>query len=75
MSFQYNYNHLNCAYCLDLSAAASCPHQICHHIMDNLDDLTQDPAFHAAVAGARACGTFHRATLLQLQGMRLSCPA
>ena len=74
MRFRYKYKNLNCQYCLEQSKGNPCPHEICPHIMDNLDDLNQDPAFHAAVACAEDCTTPHKSTLLMLKARRQSCP-
>ena len=75
MKFRYKFKHLHCSNCLELSTANHCPHQLCPHIMDNLDDLAHDPAFHAAIAAADDCATFHRATLMHLQQGHALCPA
>jgi len=75
MRFRYKYEHLDCACCLALSQAASCPHNTCPHIMEHLGELVYDPAFHTAIETADRCKTFHRATLLQLQQNGISRPA
>lgn len=74
MRFRYQLKHLDCAYCLDLTNALTCPHELCPHILDNLADLNLDPAFRTAVEDADCCGSFHRPTLIHLQ-IRLSCQA
>ena len=77
MRFHYEYEHLNCDDCLDAeqSAGQYCPLEICPHIIDNLDDLNRDPAFHAAVACAGNCSTPHKPTLLMLRARQQPCPA
>ncbi|MCL2841950.1 MAG: hypothetical protein FWE28_00590 [Oscillospiraceae bacterium] len=75
MPFRYEYKDIDCSNCLDLVSIESCPHQLCPYIITHLNALAHDPAFHAAIADAQNCGTFHRATLLQLQEAGLPCRA
>ena len=59
--FKYKYADVACVYCLHFK---KCPYDICPYIMDNLDDLRYDKAFHEAVANADSCGNKHKHTLV-----------
>ena len=63
--YRYTYSDFDCAYCADRQKKI-CPHAICPHIMGNLEDLLNDPAFIAEMAAAERCDTPHRNTLLAL---------
>ncbi len=66
MRFQYKYKNIDCSECFDLQNEPFCPHQLCPHVMGNLDILAGDPKFHTAIKNADACGTYLRPTLLHL---------
>ena len=65
MRFRYRYDHLDCNLCADMRESG-CPHSLCPHIMENLDDLRRDPAFIDAVENADILLTHHTPTLLHL---------
>ena len=62
--FRYKYADVACIYCLYYK---NCKHTICPHIMENLDDLRSDKAFHEAMANADSCDNKHKRTLLHLK--------
>ena len=64
--YRYKYADLGCDYCRD---RGQCEFEICPYIMEFLDDLKLDRAFHEAVANAESCGNKHRQTLLMLKGV------
>ena len=66
MRFRYQYKRLDCTLCADMKKGV-CPHMLCPHIMDNLSDLIQDPAFVTAVSTADRQPTPHQPTNLHLQ--------
>ena len=64
MGFKYRYADIACEYCLN---KGRCKHEICPHIMENLDDLMSDKAFQQAITDAEECTSKHKRTLLQLK--------
>ena len=64
MGYRYKYADTACEYCLN---KRRCIHEICPHIMENLDDLMRDKAFRQAIADAEECTSEHKRTLLQLK--------
>lgn len=67
MDFKYQYEHLRCECCTDLTGRTRCPHYHCPYILDNLEDLKHDPAFRCAVRRADRCNTHHRPALMLVQ--------
>ena len=67
-SFQYSYTNLSCEFCLHYK---KCPHELCPHIMGNLDELMCDTAFVSAVENAASYKDEygHKQTLLRLNAM------
>ena len=51
----------HCLYC------KKCKIGICPYIMEFLDDLKQDKAFHEAVENAESCDNNHKQTLIMLK--------
>ncbi|MFV0399627.1 MAG: hypothetical protein ACK5LX_03285 [Oscillospiraceae bacterium] len=68
MSFKYKYEHLHCGFCAEIESEG-CPHLHCPHILENMDDLLDDPEFIEAVMDADECGSYHRPVLLMVQGI------
>ena len=68
MGFKYKYEHLHCGFCAEIENEG-CPHLHCPHILENMDDLLEDPAFIEAVRDADECETYHRPALLMVQGI------
>ena len=68
MRFRYRYEHLDCTLCDDM-AEAGCPHVLCPHIMENLDDLRRDRAFIEAVEDADETLSYHTPTLIFLNSI------
>ena len=66
MRFKYKYEHLDCTQCTEITWLG-CPHLLCPHIMNNLDDLLCDPAFKMLVEAAEYIPTPHNPTLLYLK--------
>ena len=62
--FRYKYADLDCDYCL---YCKKCTNDICPYIMDCLDDLKHDKAFHEAVENAESCDNNHKLTLIMLK--------
>jgi hypothetical protein len=62
--YRYKYADLDCGYCLYYK---QCKFGICPYIMEFLDDMKKDKAFHEAVANAETCGNRHKQTLIMLK--------
>jgi len=62
--YRYKYADLDCGYCL---YSGKCEFEACPFIMEFLEDLKMDKAFHKAVANAETCDNKHRYTLLMLK--------
>ena len=62
--FRYKYADLGCDYCL---YRRQCEVDVCPFIMDCLDDLQNDKAFHQAVGNAETCDSNHKQTLIMLK--------
>ena len=70
MRFKYKYEHLDCSLCND-KKRSGCPHLLCPHIMQNLDDLRHDAEFALAVEFGAILPTLHSPTLLHLKKLGL----
>jgi len=67
LMYRYKYADLDCDYCL---YCKKCVFEICcPSIMEFLDDLKSDRAFHEAVINAEVCDNHHKQTLLMLKGV------
>jgi len=66
--YRYKYTDLDCDYCL---YCKQCKFGICPYIMEFLDDLKHDKAFHEAIANAECCDNRHKQTLLMLKACNI----
>lgn len=66
--FKYAFADLECRYCDKYKV---CRHELCPHIMENLDDLKTDKAFQYAVDNAETCNTPQKRTLEYLRERRI----
>jgi len=62
--YKYKYVDMDCDYCL---YCKKCKFGICPYILEFLDDLKKDKAFHSAVENAETCDNAHKQTLLMLK--------
>jgi hypothetical protein len=63
-TFKYKYADIACNHCVNHKI---CKFNFCPHIVDLLDDLLQDKAFHHAVENAETCENNHKNVLLAIK--------